>query len=62
MYERLNRSDKAVLAYRITRPLTVDEMIQITNELTGTITADGKIRVLIDLQAFVNRPCKLPGQ
>lgn len=52
MYERLNRSTGSALAYRITRPLDREEMRQITDELAGTISARGKIRVLIDLRAF----------
>jgi len=52
MYERLNRNAERAVAYRITRPLTQEEMYQITSELEGTIEANGKIRVLIDLQAF----------
>lgn len=52
MYERLNRSTGSALAYRISRPLGREEMRQITDELTGTIAAHGKIRLLIDLRAF----------
>jgi len=52
MYERLNRSAANALAYRITRPLERAEMQQLTDELEGSIAAAGKIRVLLDLQAF----------
>ncbi|MEZ4599482.1 MAG: STAS/SEC14 domain-containing protein [Syntrophotaleaceae bacterium] len=52
MYERLNRSTGSSLAYRITRPLGREEMQQITDELEGTISVHGRIRVLIDLKAF----------
>lgn len=52
MYERLNRSAPGALAYRITRPLAQEEIQQITDEMEGTIITSGKIKVLIDLQAF----------
>ncbi len=52
MYERLNRNAKGAVAYRITQPLIKAEVYQITSELEGMISAEGKIRVLIDLQAF----------
>ena len=52
MYERLNRTDGNAVGYRITRPLSRIEMQQITDELEGSIAARGKLRVLIDLQAF----------
>lgn len=52
MYERLNKTTNNAVAYRITRPLSQEEMHQIANELEGSIEVSGKIRVLIDLQAF----------
>lgn len=52
MYERLNRSAGCALAYRFTNPLNRKEMKQVTDELEGTIATFGKVRVLIDLQAF----------
>ena len=52
MFERLNKSDHSALAFRISRPLSREEVKIITEELEGTISARGKIRVLIDLQAF----------
>lgn len=52
MYERLNRVAGKSVAYRITQPLTASEVRQITDELEGEISAEGKIRVLLDLQAF----------
>ncbi len=52
MYERLNKSAEAALAYRISQPLVREEMQQITDELEGMIAKSGKIKVLIDLQAF----------
>lgn len=52
MYERLNLTADNALAYRISRPLTSDEMHRIANELQGSIANSGKIRVLIDLQSF----------
>lgn len=52
MYERLSRGSSSVLAYRITRPLSREEMHRIAIELEGTIAVSGKIRVLIDLQSF----------
>jgi len=52
MYERLNLSAEGALAYRVTRPLSRTEIEKITSELEGAINASGKIRVLIDLQAF----------
>ena len=52
MFERLNRSTDNAMAYRVTRPLSRDEVAQIRTELEGAISAAGKIRVLIDLQAF----------
>jgi len=51
MYERLNRGSGNALGYRITRPLDRLEMDRITDELEGTISAHGKIRVLIELQS-----------
>ena len=52
MYERLNQSSKNSLAYRITKPLNSTDIKKITAELEGSISVNGKIRVLIDLQAF----------
>lgn len=52
MYKRLNMSLKDAVAYRITKPLSQEEIQQITDELEGTIETAGKIKVLIDLQAF----------
>ena len=52
MFERMNRSNDSALAFRISRPLSREEVKTITDELEGTITARGKIRVLLDLQAF----------
>jgi len=52
MYERLNRCAGEALGYRITRPLSREEVARIAAELEGTIAFSGKIRVLIDLQAF----------
>lgn len=52
MFERLNRSTDNAIGYRITRPLSSAEVAQIRTELEGTIAAAGKIRVLVDLQAF----------
>lgn len=52
MFERMNRSNDSALAFRISRPLSREEVKTITDELAGTITARGKIRVLLDLQAF----------
>lgn len=52
MYERLNRTAEATMAYRITGPLSASEVRQITDELEGAIAASGKIRLLLDLQAF----------
>ena len=52
MYERLNRSTENALAYRITTKLSTSEARQLTDELEGAISTAGKIRILIDLQAF----------
>lgn len=52
MYERLNKSRSNALAYRISRPLTRQEVSQLADEIEGTIHASGKIRVLLDLQSF----------
>ncbi len=52
MYERLNKGAPGAVAYRITAPLTRAEAEQIADELEGTISAAGKISILIDLQAF----------
>ncbi len=52
MYERLNLASDNALAYRISQPLSKDEMHIITTELEGSISSFGKIRVLIDLQSF----------
>lgn len=52
MYERLNRSAPNALAYRVARPLSRQEMARLTTELEGAISAAGKIRILLDLQAF----------
>ncbi|MFO7811862.1 MAG: STAS/SEC14 domain-containing protein [Pelovirga sp.] len=52
MYERLNKSAEDALAYRISQPLAQQEIQQITDELEGMIATAGKIKVLIDLQAF----------
>ncbi len=52
MYERLDRSNTSALAYRISRPLSREEASKIAAELAGTIAAKGKVRVLIDLEAF----------
>ena len=52
MFERMNRSSESALAFRISRPLSREEVKTITDELEGTITARGKIRILLDLQAF----------
>jgi len=52
MYERLNKIAEDAVAYRITQPLAQEEIQQITDELEGTIGTAGKIKVLIDLQAF----------
>jgi len=52
MYERLNCSTKSAVAYRITRPLSQEEIKKIIAELEGTIVSGGKLRVLIDLQSF----------
>ncbi|MGW8313572.1 MAG: STAS/SEC14 domain-containing protein [Desulfuromonadales bacterium] len=52
MYERLNRTADNAVAYRITRPLNQEQMRTITSEIEGTIAACGRLRMLIDLQAF----------
>ena len=52
MYERLNKGAPGAVAYRITAPLTRAEVEQIADELEGTISAAGRIKILIDLQAF----------
>ena len=52
MYERLNRNAENAVAYRISQPLTKDEITTIATELEGMMTAVGKIRVLFDLHAF----------
>jgi hypothetical protein len=52
MYERMNRSTGNALAYRIIKPLSDTEIKKIIIELEGTISAKGRIRILIDLQAF----------
>ena len=52
MFERMNRSANSALAFRISRPLSREEVKTIADELEGTISARGKIRVLIDLQSF----------
>jgi hypothetical protein len=52
MYERLNRGSEVAVGYRVTSPLSREEMKKITTELEGAIAAAGKIRLLIDLQAF----------
>ncbi|MGK2904760.1 MAG: STAS/SEC14 domain-containing protein [Desulfuromonadales bacterium] len=52
MYERLNLASDNALAYRISQPLSKDEMHMITTELGGSISGFGKIRGLIDLQSF----------
>jgi len=52
MYERLNRSTENALGYRVTRPLDGDEVRTMAAELEGAISVSGKIRILIDLQAF----------
>ena len=59
MYERLNQSTGKALGYRILAPLDRLEIQQITDELEGTISASGKIRVLIDLQAFPYKDLKV---
>ena len=55
MYERLDKSTPTSFAYRISSKLDRQEMRQITDELEGAIAAVGKIRVLLDLQAFPYR-------
>jgi len=52
MYQRKSESTETVLGYEITDRLSNEEMQQIIRELEGTIAEFGKIRVLIDLQAF----------
>ena len=52
MFERMNRHTDSALAFRISRPLSREEVKTIADELEGTISVRGKIRVLLDLQAF----------
>jgi len=52
MYERLNKSAKNAMAYRISQPLSRIEVREMVAEIEGEISASGKIRVLIDLQSF----------
>ncbi len=58
MYERLNRSSGNALGYRITRPLDQQEVDQITDELEGTFSVHGKLRLLIDLQSHPHEDLK----
>jgi len=52
MYERLNKTGRGAMAYRVTQPLSRDEVRDMAVEIEGEINAFGKTRVLIDLQSF----------